>query len=229
MESKKNGTLGWLGNSADGVAVIDADYRILLWNKAAEEITSFSQEEAQGEKCYDVFMGRDINSNAVCRKDCWDMVLAKRGEIVPSKEILSRTKIGKGACLSVTSINMPGTEENSPLLVHVFRDATLKRNTERVMGQILTLVDELARSREQKRPQGEEASSAATPPLSHREVEILGMLTEGANVKTIADSLLISPATARKHVQNILSKLMVHSQVQAIAYATRHGLVRKSA
>ena len=41
----------------------------------------------------------------------------------------------------------------------------------------------------------------------------------------IATFLGISRATLRTHVQNILTKLGVHSKTEALAFAIRHGKV----
>jgi len=65
----------------------------------------------------------------------------------------------------------------------------------------------------------------ARPPLSSREAEILRRLAAGESTESIADALGIRVATARKHIQNILKKLGVHSKLQAAAYAVKAGLV----
>jgi two-component system nitrate/nitrite response regulator NarL len=51
--------------------------------------------------------------------------------------------------------------------------------------------------------------------LTSREREVLAHLTEGANNESIAKSLDISTETVRTHVQRILSKLDVHSRLEA--------------
>ena len=71
---------------------------------------------------------------------------------------------------------------------------------------------------------GDETSSQVEP-LTPREREILHMLATGAGTREVADSLRISPTTVRNHVQNILRKLEVHSKLEAVAKAFRHGLV----
>jgi DNA-binding NarL/FixJ family response regulator len=53
--------------------------------------------------------------------------------------------------------------------------------------------------------------------LTKRERQVLGLLTEGLNDRGIAERLVISPETARTHVQRILRKLDVHSRLDAIA------------
>jgi two-component system, NarL family, nitrate/nitrite response regulator NarL len=61
--------------------------------------------------------------------------------------------------------------------------------------------------------------------LTTREREVLALLTEGMNGSRIAETLRISENTVRTHVQSILTKLQVHSRLEAAAFAVQHGLV----
>jgi PAS domain S-box-containing protein len=61
--------------------------------------------------------------------------------------------------------------------------------------------------------------------VSPREREVLQLLAEGLDSAAIAERLYISPRTVRNHVANILGKLRVHSQLQAVLFALRHGAV----
>ncbi len=62
-------------------------------------------------------------------------------------------------------------------------------------------------------------------PLSPREMEVLTQLVEGLSNQEIADKLIISLATAKTHVRNILNKLAVDDRTQAAVQAMRRGLV----
>lgn len=62
--------------------------------------------------------------------------------------------------------------------------------------------------------------------LTSREKEVLQALAEGLNNKDIAQRIYISPQTQRTHMSNIQSKLGVHSQMQALLFALRHGVVQ---
>jgi DNA-binding NarL/FixJ family response regulator len=61
--------------------------------------------------------------------------------------------------------------------------------------------------------------------LSPRELEVLQLLGAGLDTPAIAARLCISPRTERNHVASILAKLGVHSQLQAVVFALRHGVV----
>ncbi len=63
--------------------------------------------------------------------------------------------------------------------------------------------------------------------LTKREREVLALLAEGADKGVIAERLVISPQTARTHIQNILEKLGVHSRLEAAAFARQHEILRE--
>jgi DNA-binding CsgD family transcriptional regulator/tetratricopeptide (TPR) repeat protein len=60
--------------------------------------------------------------------------------------------------------------------------------------------------------------------LTPRELEVLRLLVEGRSNRQIAEQLFISGKTASVHVTNLLSKLSVHSRLEAAALARRLGL-----
>jgi len=61
--------------------------------------------------------------------------------------------------------------------------------------------------------------------LTPRESEVLALLAEGLPNKEIAARLFITERTAKFHVGSIIAKLGVHNRTEAVAVATRRGLV----
>ena len=59
--------------------------------------------------------------------------------------------------------------------------------------------------------------------LTARELQIAGLIAGGASNKAIADALVITPATAARHVANIMGKLGVNSRAQIAAWALRRA------
>ena len=88
----------------------------------------------------------------------------------------------------------------------------------------LAEVVELLRFAGSRREEEIEARRAVEK-LTPREVEVLGALAEGLGSEQMATRLHISLRTERNHMANILSKLEVHSQLQALVFALRHGVV----
>ena len=63
--------------------------------------------------------------------------------------------------------------------------------------------------------------------LTSRENEVLELLTEGINYKSIASQLIISETTVKTHVNNIFQKLQVNDRTNAVLYALSHGFKTK--
>jgi len=77
---------------------------------------------------------------------------------------------------------------------------------------------------------GAEVSSPSPPgslvePLTKRECEVLHWLSEGASNREIAERLIVSTGTIKKHISNICGKLGVQSRTQAIARARTLNLL----
>jgi DNA-binding NarL/FixJ family response regulator len=62
--------------------------------------------------------------------------------------------------------------------------------------------------------------------LTSREIEILQGIADGRSTTELAALMHISPFTVQTHVKNILFKLGVHSKLEAVTSALRHGLIR---
>jgi HD-GYP domain-containing protein (c-di-GMP phosphodiesterase class II) len=61
--------------------------------------------------------------------------------------------------------------------------------------------------------------------LTAREVEVLRLIAEGLSSKEVANRLVISPKTARNHIEHIYAKIGATSRVTASLYAVHHGLL----
>lgn len=64
--------------------------------------------------------------------------------------------------------------------------------------------------------------------LTPREEEVLRLLAAGKGQTAIAAELFISPKTVGSHIQNILTKLGVHTRAEAVAFAYQAGLMEPS-
>jgi DNA-binding NarL/FixJ family response regulator len=87
-------------------------------------------------------------------------------------------------------------------------------------GEVIEMLRLVSREREEKRE-----VLQAIEKLTAREKEILRSLAEGLESREIAEKLNITVETERTHMVNILHKLGVHSRLQALVFAARHGLV----
>ena len=61
--------------------------------------------------------------------------------------------------------------------------------------------------------------------LTPRQLQILQMVADGVSTKDVALRLRMSPLTLRTHIQNVLTRLGVHTKLEAVALAIKHGKV----
>lgn len=61
--------------------------------------------------------------------------------------------------------------------------------------------------------------------LTKREVEVLQQLSTGLDYQQISENLVISPATVRKHIENIYAKLHAHNKLEAVQAGKNKGIL----
>ena len=66
---------------------------------------------------------------------------------------------------------------------------------------------------------------ASSTPLTHREIEVLRLVAQGATNRDVATTLVVSEHTVARHLSNIFNKIGVTSRAAATAYAYEQGLV----
>jgi len=74
-------------------------------------------------------------------------------------------------------------------------------------------------------PRGYLREQPLIEPLSERELEVLQLITHGDSNQEIADRLVITLDTVKRHVTHIFEKLGVHNRVQAVAKSRALGLL----
>ncbi len=132
---------------------------------------------------------------------------------VQSPEIIAEA-LAAGACGYV-----PKTRAVEELMDVVRRAAA---------GEIVMPERDLAAVVEQLRGPRISPGEAALRRLTPRETEILQGLAAGETASEIAASLGISALTVQSHVKSVLAKLGVHSKIEAVTLAWRHGLATTS-
>jgi len=192
-----------IGNTADGACAVTADGKITFWNRAAEKIFDYPAREVIGQPCCDVFAGRHAKGNRLCYRGCHVRTLVKIGQSVQRFAMATRTKTGTPIWLDMSILVVPGSRKEFQAALHLFRDVTVSHET---AGPLRRDPAELSTS------------------LTRREIEVLRLMSRGANTKVMAERLHRSRATVRNHVQKILGKLGVHSRLEAVAHYNGHGL-----
>ncbi|CAH8285317.1 DNA-binding NarL/FixJ family response regulator [Mariniflexile fucanivorans] len=61
--------------------------------------------------------------------------------------------------------------------------------------------------------------------LTDREIQVLEQLSKGLSYNVIAENLILSSGTIRKHIENIYKKLQVHNKLEAVEKAKKNNLI----
>jgi LuxR family transcriptional regulator, maltose regulon positive regulatory protein len=72
---------------------------------------------------------------------------------------------------------------------------------------------------------GQQRPQPLLDPLSERELDVLQLLAQGASNQDIAEALVITVDTVKRHVSNILGKLEANNRTQAVVRARSLGLL----
>ena len=207
-----------LAESPDPVFVTDRHNHIVFWNRRAEQVLGYTQDEASGASCAGMMEGCDVNGNRYCSESCPLTQMAARGEPVRSFGLHLRAKDGHSIVVDVSILHVPLRPPDGYLLAHILKPAPAADGHPR------------GPQKEEDPPRPalvavRESPDARARKLTPREVDVLGMLAAGHPTAEIASRLHISSLTARNHIQNILEKLEVHSKAEAVAFAFQKRLV----
>lgn len=61
--------------------------------------------------------------------------------------------------------------------------------------------------------------------LTEREVDVLEQLSKGLSYNAVAENLILSTGTIRKHIEHIYRKLQVHNKLDAVQKAKRNNII----
>ena len=107
-----------LDSIADGVFTVDGEWRITTFNRAAEQITGCTRQEAIGQKCFDIFRAN------CCQSDCILRRTIETGNELINLPITILTQEGREKPISVSTAILRNTDGKVIGGVETFRDLT---------------------------------------------------------------------------------------------------------
>ena len=214
----------------------DQNHRIIFWNKGAERLMERTAAQALGRLCHEIFCGKDPFGNRFCGETCSVTNAIKRHEPVNRFEITTGERT-QAKAIGMTVIEIPDSRPGFFTAVHIMDRIDEKSRLARELNRLRESLGAHAPA-----PHAEDGSmpislqlnkggpaqpadvdASIAEQLSERELDVLRAIAAGLANKDIANSLHISVATTRNHVQHILKKLNVHSKLEAVALAFRNG------
>lgn len=209
-----------VAGTADAAVGTDEEGRIVIFNKAAERLLGYGAADVLGRPCHDVLCGRDSFGNRYCDQNCALEHMVRRHEAVRHFALTVRKASGQMLDVSVSVVIVPGPRPAQFTILHLFEPRAAGAERTALVERIGTgAVRALAP------PETAVSLHEHQQPLTGREAEILRLLADGIGTREIADTLFISAATVRNHIQNILRKLDVHSKLEAVSLALRKRLI----
>ncbi len=212
-----------LFRSADGAFAVDAGQRIVFWNPACERLLGQPARATMGRQCCEVLGACDSLHGLRCQRDCGVSRLAHGGVAPKPVPLWLKHPDGSRRPLWLSILLVPSQWQDLWTVVHL-----LQHERPDAVSKLPAPAGCAASSRQQDSHSAAQRRSARLPDavaLTGREREILGMLAEGLAIAEISRQLYISPVTVRNHVQHLIAKLGLHSQLEAVAYAYRNDLV----
>lgn len=210
---------------SDPAFSVDMNHRILVWNDAAEKMLGRTAEEVAGAYCFDVMRAAVVEGPQGGWPECTAVVNARHGRPTPPFEVLVRGPRDEHHWLHVSFITARSAS-GQKRVVHWLRDVTYYHHLEETVGRVMGQSGAQAVSAElmARRHPGQLPQRDAIQ-LTRREREVLRLLVRGLATAEIANALSVSPITARNHVTNLMEKLGASTRLQAVAIASRRGLL----
>lgn len=211
----------WMSRTADGCFAADSGtHRIVFWNRSAERVMGIPANEAAGAFCEDMICGFTPGGRRFCGKDCPVTCAVKKNQLVRNFNLESRTKRGRRIWLNMSILILDDRKKR--FIVHLFRKSPSGRPAGGETGALGWGSGKNGRGR---LPAGKTRAFSAAGPLTPREIELAEMLAQCFSTHKIAERLNISLATARTHVQHILTKLGAHTKLEAVIRARQLNLI----
>lgn len=222
--SLENGVLerelfDFLENTADAAFVVNEQGQICSWNRAAERLFGHTAAEVLDKPCAPLLRGRDGVGTPICGEHCAVLDCATHDREVADYDMEAVTRYGKRVWINVSILSFHDQRTGRRLVVHLARDIGEKKNREALAQRLVDLARRIvALPDDCERP-------APVSSLSEQECRILRLLAQGISSENIALQLRITPHTLRNHLHHVNAKLHTRNRLEAVAQATRRGLI----
>jgi DNA-binding CsgD family transcriptional regulator len=198
----------WVKTLGLAVWISGPDRSIVFVNERAASLLGRPASELIGRPCHEAVGGKDESGESFCSERCAIYLDATSSREIEPVRILLDGADGHGHWVQILPICVHSPDFSGPWLVHCVLTEDKTHRLERYLTKIA--------SRTMHADETTPSPSQFT--LTRREEQILDLLAEDQTLHAIASELGLSYTTVRNHVQHILTKLGVHSIMEAVAY-----------
>lgn len=209
----------FLAGASDGVFVVRESGEICYWNRAAQDLFGYSDEEAAGKTCSELLHGVGALGTQVCHERCVELECTLKPKAMPNFDLNVTTRDGERKWVNISTVPFLNRRTQKTLVVHLARDISVQKSREEAFRKMMAISREVCAM--------EDSPNGAAPitPLSSQELEILRMFAAGKDAPRIAKALGISPQTLRNHLHHINKKLRTHNRLEAVTHAVQRHLI----
>ncbi len=175
-----------LDSIADGVFTVDRHWQITSFNRAAEEITGWSREDAMGKSCSDIF------HSSICGRNCAIAESLYSGRAVANRSITIKNSSGEKVPISISAAPLADHEGNIIGGVETFRDLTVINTLRQQLHQRFTFDSILSKAASMQR------LFAILPDIARSPSTVLILGESGTGKELIARSLYNASERADK-------------------------------
>jgi len=147
-----------------------------------------------------------------------------KGRSIPEAVESMKQALELGEPQGFTLLFLEEGPEIIPLLNAVAESGSTPDRIKKFARNLLDVFKEIGKSAKSQPTIG---TDVLVEPLTPREMEVLELLALGDSNQTIADKLVITVRTVKKHTGNIYGKLNINSRIQAVTRAIEIGLLPK--
>jgi len=129
-----------LDSIADGVFTVDQNRRITSFNRAAQEITGVSVQEAMGQLC------KDVLKADICEKNCCLRATMKTGKPIVNKKINIINAEGKRIPVTISTALLRAKDGTLLGAVETFRDISIEEDLRKVIKAKYSFADIISKN-----------------------------------------------------------------------------------
>jgi PAS domain S-box-containing protein len=208
-----------LEGTADGAFAVDAQGLVCSWNRSAERLFGYKKSDVLDEPCAGLFQGSGNLGLPICTEPCSVIECAVEHREVSNYDMEVETRHGKKLWVNVSIITFHDERTHRHLAIHLTRDVTARKKTEKLAEKLVNVAREISAL-----PENTEGLPPASP-LTEQERRVLELLGKGKSPAQVARELRIAHRTLRNHLHHANQKLHTRNRLEAVMQAARRGLI----